>query len=148
MNLRPGRPEDPLLDIVFVPPYPTREYCARWCNEQDNRLFRFSKTSVGILSASIILVTCIGMSAFSLSNATNSGFAGDDSAMMPASAAAMPLPAAAVPSAPNQDFSQSGNRTLSAPSSSTPAVCAYTPYVTASCGSMLTVGQGASGSGQ
>ncbi len=39
---RPGRPDDALYDIVFEAPLPTREFCQRWCAEEDNRLFSFT----------------------------------------------------------------------------------------------------------
>jgi hypothetical protein len=31
LDLRPGRPSDPMFGIGEAPPYPTRAFCSRWC---------------------------------------------------------------------------------------------------------------------
>ncbi len=52
----PGQPKDVVLDVVFEEPYPTREFCERWCAEQDNRIFHLSRHTMAIIIASLLLV--------------------------------------------------------------------------------------------
>src|ERR1700761_4802993 len=47
LNTRPGLPQDPLLDVVYVQPFPTREFCQRWCVEADNQYLRLSGHTKG-----------------------------------------------------------------------------------------------------
>jgi hypothetical protein len=56
LRQRPGQPGDVVLDVVFEEPYPTREFCQRWCAEQDNRMFHLSGHAIAIIVASIVLV--------------------------------------------------------------------------------------------
>src|SRR5579863_3841211 len=58
LRRRPGRPEDTLYDVVFEEPYPTRQFCLNWCAEQDNRLFRFSGTTIAALGVFVLFVVC------------------------------------------------------------------------------------------
>jgi hypothetical protein len=57
----PGQPDDVLLDVVFEDPLPTREFCRKWCTEEDNRMFTFSARTivaalfVGIIAASLTM---------------------------------------------------------------------------------------------
>jgi len=50
LRRRPGRSYEPVLDIVDEPPYPSREFCERWCIEQDNVILPLTpKTAVIVL---------------------------------------------------------------------------------------------------
>jgi hypothetical protein len=67
LHRRSGGPDDPVYDIVHTPPFPTREYVARWCAEEDNRLFAFSKQTVVTIFVALILLIGIYRSIKSLS---------------------------------------------------------------------------------
>ena len=61
LQRRPGRPTERIDDIGGEPPYPTREFCERWCTEQDNILFQFSPRMAGVLGLVIIIIACMVM---------------------------------------------------------------------------------------
>jgi hypothetical protein len=67
LRMRPGLPDDPLHDVVFEPPYPSREFCMRWCVENDNQYLRLSGTAIATLVGLAILVIFIAMATYSLS---------------------------------------------------------------------------------
>jgi hypothetical protein len=67
LRTRPGLPQDPLHDVVFEPPYPSREFCLRWCVENDNQYLRLSGTAIGTLVGLAILVIFIAMAVHSFS---------------------------------------------------------------------------------
>jgi hypothetical protein len=56
LRLRWGQPSDVILDLVYQEPYPTREYCQRWCAEQDNRMFHVSGHTKAIIIALVLLI--------------------------------------------------------------------------------------------
>jgi len=58
LRRRPGQPGDAVFDIVFEEPLPTREFCQRWCAEEENRLVRFSWEKVAALIFLILTVVC------------------------------------------------------------------------------------------
>jgi hypothetical protein len=58
LRLRVGQPNDVVLDVVFQEPLPTRAFCQQWCAEEDNKFFRFSWHTVGIIAALVIVVVC------------------------------------------------------------------------------------------
>src|SRR5690349_25055802 len=58
LKRRPGQPRDPLLDVVFEEPYPTREYCQRWCAEEENHFHIFSWSTVAAGALLAIIVVC------------------------------------------------------------------------------------------
>jgi hypothetical protein len=62
LKTRAGRPEDVVLDVVYEAPYPTREFCQRWCAERDNRLFHLSGHTKAVLIA-LLLLTAFGIKA-------------------------------------------------------------------------------------
>ena len=59
LETRAGAPDDVVLDVVYEPPYPTREFCQRWCAEQDNRMFHLSGYSKAALIALLLLTTFV-----------------------------------------------------------------------------------------
>ncbi|WP_158922614.1 hypothetical protein [Acidisphaera sp. S103] len=67
LNMRPGLPQDPLYDVVFEPPYPSREFCQRWCVETDNQYLRLSGTGIATLVGLAILAIFVVMAMYSLS---------------------------------------------------------------------------------
>ena len=56
LKTRAGAPDDVVLDVVYEAPYPTREFCQRWCAEQDNRMLHLSGYGKAVLVALILLV--------------------------------------------------------------------------------------------
>jgi hypothetical protein len=61
LRRRTGRPADLVDDIGGEPPYPTREFCERWCTEQDNILFQFSPRMAVILTLIVAILACLVM---------------------------------------------------------------------------------------
>jgi hypothetical protein len=59
LRRRPGRPTERIDDIGGEPPYPTREFCERWCTEQDNKLFQFSLRTAAILTLFVAVIVCV-----------------------------------------------------------------------------------------
>jgi hypothetical protein len=55
----PGRPTDVIDDVGGDPPYPTREFCERWCIEQDNVVFRFSLRTAVVLTLFGAAIVCL-----------------------------------------------------------------------------------------
>jgi hypothetical protein len=69
LNTRPGLPQDPLLDVVYEQPFPTREFCQRWCVETDNQYLRLSGYTKGVLCGVLVLGILVAMATFSLESA-------------------------------------------------------------------------------
>jgi hypothetical protein len=61
LQKRRGQPWDAILEVVFVEPHPTREFCQRWCAEQENRGFSMSPTTIGIIAATVLVVVFLTM---------------------------------------------------------------------------------------
>ena len=59
LKTRAGAPDDVVLDVVYEPPYPTREFCQRWCAEQDNRMFHLSGYTKAVLIALLLLTAFV-----------------------------------------------------------------------------------------
>jgi hypothetical protein len=68
LQTRAGQPDDPLLDVVFEDPHPTRDFCQRWCMEQDNGLGGVSWPMVAVMG--IMVVVIIAGLAFSVHDFT------------------------------------------------------------------------------
>jgi hypothetical protein len=66
LHRRPGKPEDPLYDVVFKEPYPTRAFCFQWCGEEENKYFRMSwHTYATIIALALLIVSIVkGISAW------------------------------------------------------------------------------------
>ncbi len=58
LRRRPGQPGDAVYDIVFEDPLPTREFCQRWCAEEENRLVRFSWEKVAAIVFLVLTIVC------------------------------------------------------------------------------------------
>jgi hypothetical protein len=61
LQRRQGRPTDLIDDIGGEPPYPTREFCERWCTEQDNIMFQFSPRMAVVLTLFVAILACLVM---------------------------------------------------------------------------------------
>ena len=68
LRMRPGLPEDPLHEVVYTPPFPTREFCRRWCVEIDTQYGRLSGSTIGLIVGVAILGIFIAMAMYSWSN--------------------------------------------------------------------------------
>jgi hypothetical protein len=61
LQRRPGHPAELMDDIGGEPPYPTREFCERWCTEQDNALFQFSPRMAVVLGLLVLILASLVM---------------------------------------------------------------------------------------
>lgn len=140
---RPGRPQDVVYDIVFEQPYPTREFCEKWCIEQENKLFHVSWQLFVMIGLAAIAVIC--------------GFFGAAGVMSPrVPAPAVPMvasagqsggrgnvanaPSGTIYSTPQQavgtqtgSYTSYGSDSGSATGTRLPSVCDYQSYQTAEC---------------
>ena len=123
LQRRPGQPEDTVLDVVFEEPYPSREFCMRWCNEQDNRMFRFSGHTIVVMATSIVLVSVFVLAVASL-NAPRP-HAQQTLAESPQQVAA--------PTAPTNQAEDSSPFEPTTQATPAPSECAYMTYETAAC---------------
>ncbi len=73
LNTRPGQPDDLLYDVVFEPPYPTREFCQRWCVEDDNTFLRLSTSTKAALCALVLFILFAAMGIHSLTSTGGPG---------------------------------------------------------------------------
>jgi hypothetical protein len=66
LHRRPGQPKDPLYDVVFKEPFPTRAFCFQWCGEEENKYFRMSwHTYATIIALALLIVSILkGISAW------------------------------------------------------------------------------------
>jgi hypothetical protein len=65
LRRRPGQPEDTLYDVVHEPPFPTREFCQRWCVEEDNKFLSVPTSTKFALCALVIMIIFAGMAVHS-----------------------------------------------------------------------------------
>jgi hypothetical protein len=56
LQFRVGQPHDSLLDVVYEEPHPTREFCQRWCTEQENKVAWLSPGTMGVMLILIIVM--------------------------------------------------------------------------------------------
>jgi hypothetical protein len=128
LQARFGQPEDEVLDVIFEQPYPTREFCQRWCAEQDNRVFSMSGNTIVIIAAFIFLIAVIARAvvswdnyrppeAESLSAGSGPPPRGGDTLQDPSSG---PVPSA-------------DNGASSSPPQTSISSCTYATYPTAEC---------------
>jgi hypothetical protein len=68
LETRPGRPDDVVYDVVFEPPFPTREFCQRWCVEDDNRFLHVATSTKAALCVLVMLILFAAMGIHSLSS--------------------------------------------------------------------------------
>jgi hypothetical protein len=58
LSQHPGHPREPLDDIVYEPPFPTREFCQQWYTDEENA-FRVDPAKVGIVAV-LALIAIVG----------------------------------------------------------------------------------------
>jgi hypothetical protein len=66
----PGLPSDTVSDVPLHPPYPTREFCERWCHEAEHRSVRSYGTV--IVTSVILAVVMLSYASCSISEFLNS----------------------------------------------------------------------------
>ena len=71
LNTRPGLPQDPLHDVVYEPPYPSREFCQRWCVEVDNQFLNLSGSTIGVLCGLAVFGIILAMAMHQFTSATS-----------------------------------------------------------------------------
>jgi hypothetical protein len=76
LQMRAGQPQDPLYDVVHAPPYPSREFCQRWCVEDANKFMRVSGSTKAALCAFVILCVCLAMAVHSFTGTETSSATG------------------------------------------------------------------------
>jgi hypothetical protein len=59
LHTRPGRPDDPLYEVVFTEPLPSRQFCRQWCAEEENRFFRMSWHNYATIFAMVLFIVCV-----------------------------------------------------------------------------------------
>jgi hypothetical protein len=129
LRSRPSQPGDTIYDVVFEAPFPTREFCQRWCADEDNKLFNLSGHTIALLVALVIAVICAGRAVHSW-HAQNIGQTFEASITgggMPGKTASMSDSASA------DSFDPSTNNNTVSNSDNLPSVCAYITYQTAQC---------------
>jgi hypothetical protein len=132
LRRRPGQPNDPLLEVVFEEPYPSREFCQQWCAEEENRL-RFVSWSTLAAGALLLIVVICAMHAVSSRNEQRAAQTLETSA----AARSVASPAPVAPSAPlSNDIPAPSSSGAPSTASSPPAICAYQSYPTAACPAM------------
>jgi len=129
LKRRPGQPHDPLLDVVFEEPYPTREHCQQWCAEEENRFHPWSWSTIAAGALLVMVVVC---AMHAVSSRRGQETAQQIQAMANAAAATSPAPLPM--SAPlTNDVPTSNSSSTPTAATSLPAVCAYQSYPTAAC---------------
>ncbi|HEY7578470.1 MAG TPA: hypothetical protein VH855_12815 [Acetobacteraceae bacterium] len=126
----PGQPRDPLLDVVFEEPYPSREFCHRWCAEEENRFHPFSWSTVAAGVLLVLVITCL-IHAVSARRSMQVEEAAQQMADAPV--AGLP-PAVPQPAPPTNDIpTPSGIASPDSSNTSPPSICAYQSFATAQC---------------
>lgn len=129
LRRRPGQPRDPLLDVVFEEPYPTREYCQRWCAEEENHFHIFSWSTVAAGALLVMIVVC---AIHAVSSRNGQEAAQSVQALANAAATVSTMPLASSP-APTNDIPMSNSSSAPLAAPSMPTLCAYQSYPTAQC---------------
>jgi hypothetical protein len=126
LNSRHGQAGDAVLDVVFVEPYPNREFCQRWCAEQENRMFSMSGHTTAIIVTLIVLAAVSTMAVSALENyrPPQEGYASVN-----------PAPSGEVTAPTNSitDPVPSVTGNTSSVTTHPPGLCAYATYQTAAC---------------
>jgi hypothetical protein len=126
LQKRPGHPQDLVYDIVFEEPLPTRDFCQRWCAEEDNKLFHVSWHTFAVLAAFIVTVCCCVAAVNALSSYH---------AQPPAAASAeAPAPRAMrSPPPTNNEPNSTGAHFAGESEHPLPGICAYQTYQSDEC---------------
>lgn len=71
LKTRRGLPNDPVLDVVFEAPMPSRTFCQNWVAEQENRLFVFSPAMVVGIILAVVIAASATMAVLAFENASS-----------------------------------------------------------------------------
>jgi hypothetical protein len=139
LQRRSGSPDDLMYDIVYTPPFPTRDFCWRWCAQEDNKLFSFSRHTIIILFAIAIFLGCFIRMVDSFNAPTSPKHASSPQASRVAHAGGANAGASSGQSGPSLDQSNpsivpsSSSSAASSSSATAPSACAYITYDTSRC---------------
>ncbi len=136
LRLRPGQPTDPLYDVVFEQPYPTRQFCLQWCVEQENKIFQVRWQSGAAFVALLLLVVCVlrAVSAWNEPVVKPPSAAGGGAAEGPQVTVAAPSWSNDNSQLPSTAGTGSGTTgTTGSTTKSLPSICSYQTYQTAEC---------------
>jgi hypothetical protein len=129
LRTRHGQPGDQLLDVVYNGPHPTREFCQRWCADQENRTVSISPTTIGIIVsvAAVLILSTMAVSSVEHQPQDRRSYPG---AAPPPLQVHNPIESAdPVVRRPSSSVDQGPTTSVSKPQSS----CAYVTYPTADC---------------
>jgi hypothetical protein len=126
LQLRAGQPGDDVLDVVYAEPHPTREFCQKWCADQENHMFSMSANTKAVLVVIVVLAAVSTMAVSSMENyrpiqdqylSANHALSGDSGP----------------PTNLVEDPTPSVNSRTSSGMSRASSLCAYSTYQTTAC---------------
>jgi len=81
LHAHPGAPGDPISDLPLHPPYPSREFCEKWCDQSELEL---AKGYGGVIVlATLLLVALMSLATCSLSSYLDSASSGASPSAVP-----------------------------------------------------------------
>jgi hypothetical protein len=92
LDLRPGRPDEVIYNIVDEPPYPDRAFCEDWCRGAPPPPTAMSGTGAMVVIMSVLVVVFALRAAMSFSSADVNWLAPNTGAFHPAQSAASSMP--------------------------------------------------------
>jgi hypothetical protein len=128
LRSRFGRPGDELLDVTYEQPHPTREFCQKWCAEQENRMFSMSGHTKVVIVALIVLFAVTGRAVEAWVNYQPLQQGSTNPLPRPARGGGTTLQDPA-----NDSVDQVNGRATSSPSRTSISSCTYATYPTAQC---------------
>jgi hypothetical protein len=69
LRVHPGLPDDPVSDLPLHPPYPSRQFCERWCAQSEMDLIKGYGNI--IVMGTLMLVILVSVAMCQLSSVTN-----------------------------------------------------------------------------
>jgi hypothetical protein len=133
LRRRPGQPGDAVYDIIFEDPLPTREFCQRWCAEEENRLVRFSWEKVAALIFLVLTIVCSVGAVKSWNDTPQPQGRSAAAAKSAPQAAASRGSKQITNDVPGSTSSRAAGSSTAGNSNSPPPLCAYQTYETAAC---------------
>ena len=131
LHRRVGQPNDPVHDVVFEEPFPTRDFCHRWCAEDENTIFRMSWHTPAVIAALALFLIC-SVKAVESWNTGQSELARQMPASADTSHTKMPKNSDTPPlNVPNPSTQNSAGTSPGA--NRLPSLCSYAVYDTTQC---------------
>jgi hypothetical protein len=130
LQIRHGQPGDDVLDVVYEGPPPTREFCQKWCAEQENRMFVISGHTQAVIVALLVFIAVSVRAIVSWEN-----YRPPQDATTRVAHGSGPAPtgwASTIPNSLSDPAPSTESGTSSAPSR-VPGSCAYMTYHSAAC---------------